>query len=97
MQVLLFDSKAYRKKKNNKSKATYNVGICDLPSPKKRLPSYLRLWPSKESDILDLSVLLLLLWNVYEFMIMRVKFYHLSPMHKVSSSYLQSSNCCYLL
>lgn len=83
--------------KNNKSKATYNVGICDLPSPKKRLPSYLRLCPSKESDILGLSVLLLLLWNVYEFMIMRVKFYHLSPMHKVSSSYLQSSNCYYIL
>lgn len=93
MQVLLFDSKAYRKK----SKATYNVGICDLLSPKKRLPSYLRLCPSKESDILDLSVLLLLLWNVYEFMIMRVKFYRLSPIHNVSSSYLQSSNCYYIL
>lgn len=92
MQVLLFDSKADRK--NNENKATYNVGICNFPSPKKRL---LRLCPSKESDILDLSVLLLHLWNVYEFMIMRVKFYHLSLMHKVSSSYSQSSNCYYLL
>lgn len=92
MQVLLFDSKACRKKK-----ATYNVRIYDLPSPKKRLPSYLRLCPSKESDILDLSVFLLLLWNVYEFMIMRVKFYRLSPMHNVLSSYLRSSNCYYIL
>lgn len=87
----------HREKKKKKNKATYNVGICDLPSPKKRLPSYLRLCPSKESDILDLSVLLLLLWNVYAFMIMRVKFYRLSPMHTVSSSYLRSSNCYYIL